>query len=79
MKHHCLKARMAWWRDGWQGELVVARVFLVGECWKWVKDEWVQGDRKGTDWQCDPESCKFDSDQGMVCGEDERPVLKWVL
>jgi hypothetical protein len=39
--HHCLKARMAWWRDGWQGELVVAMVFLVGESWMWVKDELV--------------------------------------
>ncbi|KAA8536749.1 hypothetical protein F0562_029227 [Nyssa sinensis] len=34
---------------------------------------------KDTVWQCDPESCKFGSDQGMVWEEDEGPVMNEVL
>lgn len=43
------------------------------------KDELAQGKMKDIDWQYDPKSCKFDSDEGMVWEEDKRPVMKWVL
>lgn len=77
--HHCPKARMAWWKDGWQDELVVAMVCRVGKSGRWGKAELVQDKVKDTVWQCDPEACKFGSDQGMAWEEDVWPVMNGVL